>query len=265
MRTTVRAPLLADWALAHGRSHLTTAEAADLLGVPADQVRHRLAAPAARHEWASPARGLWVPVPPEYRTWGAPPGIELVDLLAAHVQVDYYVGWLSAAELHGASHHAPQVFQVAVTRALRNRTIGRTAFSFHTRPVLVDLPVTQHPTIHGSARVSTPEVTALDLAHDIHLSGGVDNAATVLLELEDSVGLDRTELERLAPLFPATSLRRLGYVLDRCGKASGLEGLEALVAKGPPSDSRLSPTAGLTGRLDPRWRLRLNHDLEVEW
>jgi hypothetical protein len=46
---TVRAPELADWALAHGRSALTTREVAVLLGVPADPARRRFTGPHIRH------------------------------------------------------------------------------------------------------------------------------------------------------------------------------------------------------------------------
>ena len=48
----------------------------------------------------SPSRGLWVAIPAKYRTWGAPPAVEFVDQLLTHLERDYYVGWLSAAEIH---------------------------------------------------------------------------------------------------------------------------------------------------------------------
>ena len=265
MSSVTRAPDLADWALSRGRTRLTTAEIADLLQIPPGQVSQRLAAPAARNEWVTPARGLWVPVPPEYRTWGAPPGIEIIDLLADHLEVDYYVGWLSAAELHGAAHHAPQVFQVAVSRPLRDRTLGRTDFMFHTRVGLASTPVVHHPTGAGSASVSSPEATALDVAHDIRLAGGIDNAATVILELDEVAGLDRAELVRLAETRPATAARRLGYVLEELGGRPGLDELADLVADGRPSEARLDPARNLTGPLDRRWQLRLNREVEVDW
>lgn len=265
MSQHLRASELRDWALSRGRSHLTTRQVAELLDVPQEQVRQRLAAPRGRNEWVSPARGLWVPIPPEYSTWGAPPGIELIDLLASELKFDYYVGWLSAAAIYGAAHHAPQVFQVAVSRAVRDRQVGRTRFSFHTRAGLAMRPVIDHPTVHGTAKVSTRESTALDVAHDLQLAGGIDNAATVILDLEDIAPLDRSVLIRLSESSPASAVRRLGYILDRLGGCSDLDGLARRVAQGPPTESRLTPTAGLTGPLDPRWRLRLNYDVEVDW
>lgn len=38
--------------------------------------------------------------------------------MMAHLGRDYYLGWLSAAEMYGAAHQRPQVLQVAVDRHL---------------------------------------------------------------------------------------------------------------------------------------------------
>jgi len=59
---------LADGLLAHGRSAVTTTEAAEILGVPKDQVRVRLNAGVHAGRLFSPSRGLWVAIPPKYRT-----------------------------------------------------------------------------------------------------------------------------------------------------------------------------------------------------
>jgi predicted transcriptional regulator of viral defense system len=40
------------------------------------------------------------------------------------------VALLSAAELHGAAHQAPQVFQVMVDRHVRDRGVGRARLRF---------------------------------------------------------------------------------------------------------------------------------------
>lgn len=256
---------LADWALARGRSAMTTQEVAGALGVPTGQVSERLAAPRSRSEWVSPTRGLWIPVPSEFRTWGAPPGIEIIDLLARHLGIDYYVGWLSAAQIHGAAHHAPQLFQVAISRDVRDRTVGRTRFDFHRRADVDKVPVVEHPTRAGHARVSTPEATALDVARDVMVAGGIDNAATVMLELEEMHALDRDELVRLAATAPAVVLRRLGYVLDRIGARPDLTALRAFARTGAATPARFDPSAAAIGPVDQEWLVRVNRELEVDW
>ena len=259
----LRAAEAADWALARGRSTFTGAELARLLGVPEDQVRRRLNAPSRRGEWVIPTRGLWVPVPPEFRTWGAPPGIELVDAMMRHLKTDYYVGWLTAAGLHGAAHQAPQVFQVAVTRQVRNRVVGRTRFTFAQRNV-DGIPTVAHPTRSGTAQVSSVAATALDVAADVARAGGLDNAATVILELAELDAFDVTDVTELASRFSAAAGRRIGWFLERFAERDDLETLRVVTREAAASPSRLDPTGTASGDVDLRWMLYLNRDPEPD-
>jgi len=59
-----------------------------------------------------PAPGLYIPIPSEYSTWGVVPALDFIDQLMKHLGRSYCVGLLSAAEIHGAAHQRPQVFQV---------------------------------------------------------------------------------------------------------------------------------------------------------
>lgn len=262
-RAAVTPAHAADWMLARGRSAATTAEMAALLGVAPDLVRVRLRPYAQRGMWVSPARGLWMPVPPEYRLWGSPEGIEIVDTLMRHLDVPYYVGWLSAAAIYGAAHHAPQVFQVAVGRHVRDRIVGRTKFRFAIRNNVNTLPVQRRATRSGSAAVSTREVTMLDIATDISRAGGLDNAATVLVELSED-GFDSAALAELSALFPAAAGRRIGWILENVGERDGLEPLHAVITARSAAASQLSPTGPTTGNTDHRWALRLNAAVEAD-
>lgn len=259
----VRAPELADWALAHGRGSLTGAEISQLLKVDEDQVRRRLHTPARRGEWVQPTRGLWVPVPPEYRTWGAPPGIEIIDMIMRHRGIGYYVGWLTAAAIYGAAHQAPQVFQVAVDRQLRDRIVGRTRFVFAQRDVS-RIPTIAHPTRDGSARVSTVAATILDIADDMIRAAGIDNAATVIVELSEHEDFAMEDLARLAASFPAAAGRRVGWVLSQFTERDDLEPLRLAVHDAVPSASRLDPYRTVSGPLDTDWMLSINRDVEPE-
>lgn len=262
-QATVRAPEAANWALSRGLSELTSAELATALGVTPDQVRQRLNAPARRGEWVMPVRGMWVPVPPEFRVWGAPPGIEIVDAMMRHLGTGYCVGWLTAAALHGAAHHAPQVFQVATARHVRERTVGRTRFRFSQRSVS-SIPVVEHPTRSGAARVATIAATMLQIATDVELAGGVDNMAATVLGLS---GLDDFRVSDVAVLsqwFPATAVRRIGWVLERFDGRTDLDALQPFArrAVGP---SRMDPSGPASGLVDQRWALYLNRTVDPDW
>ncbi|MCL2788064.1 MAG: type IV toxin-antitoxin system AbiEi family antitoxin [Micrococcales bacterium] len=259
----VRAAQAADWAMSRGIASLTTVELAGLLGVPVSQVPQRMSVPKKRGEWVTPARGLWVPVSPEFRGWGGPPATESIVPLTRHLDVSYYVGWLAAAAVHGAAHHAPQVTHVAVSRLVRDRRVGRADLRFHTREHVDVLPGEERMTRAGPYRISTPEVTALDLASDIALAGGLVNAATVIVDLADEAGLVDATLAGLTCWYPHAAARRVGWIMETFSEYQ-LDSLADQVAKGPANPARLHPSQPLTGKLDHRWRLRINAEVEVE-
>ncbi len=260
----VRAPMAADWALSRGISALTTPEVADLLGAPATQVSQRLASAIRRTEWVTPARGLWVPVPPEYRGWGGPPAVEFLGALMRYFEADYYLGWLSAAALFGAAHHAPQVTQVATSRLVRDRQVGRVRLQFHTRSNLHLLPTTAHLARSGPVRVSIPEVTALDLAADLSVSGGLDNVATVIVDLADQAGLEVPQMTELAQHYSPAVGRRLGWILDEFTEVEGLDMLQKVVAAVAPTPSLLDSLSPSRGAVSHRWNVRINTEVEVD-
>lgn len=264
MTAVARSAQLADWALSRGRSALSTEELAELLAVPVGQVSQRLAAAVDRREWVSPTRGLWIPVPPDFRAWGAPPGLEIIDQMAGFLDVDYYVGWLSAAALYGAAHHAPATFQVAVSRHVRDRQVGRTRFEFRIRPDAGRTPIQPRETRAGSAQVSTPEATALDLARDVRFAGGIDNVATVIVELDEETKLDAGVLATQAAHAPAAAARRLGWILEKFGGRDDLDVFRSVALAGPATAARVDPTGTLTGPLEHRWNVRVNRDVEPD-
>lgn len=255
--------MLADWALARGVTHLTTEDVAATLSLPTDQVRVRLRAPARRGEWVSPMHGLWIPVPPEYRTWGAPPGVEIVAAMMAHADAQYYVGWLTAAELHGAAHQAPQVFQVATSRDIRARQVGRTRFEFFTRSALARIPAESRTTRTGVVHVSSVCTTMLDVGTDVRAAGGLNNAATVILELAEHHDFNGGTLVELAREYPAAALQRIGWLLEQFSEVD-LDQIEDAVQRRHAGQARLDPARRLVGPLDGRWNTRLNTTVEPD-
>ncbi|MHB1910935.1 MAG: type IV toxin-antitoxin system AbiEi family antitoxin domain-containing protein [Acidimicrobiales bacterium] len=254
-----------DSLLAHGRTSVTTEEAAELLEVPSEHVRVRMQPLVRDGRVFSPARGLWVAVPPEYRTWRVIPGIQFVDQMMAHLGRDYYVGWLSAAEMYGAAHQRPQVLQVAVDRHLADRDIERVRLRFAERRHLAQLSRVRRNVPTGQVWVSTPEVTALDLAADPQRGGGVSNTATVLIELAGDDQLDPVHLAEAAEQFSLAAVRRLGYLLDTVDQPELAKVLHPVAQRRrrfPPDP--LAAGGGVSGSVDSRWRLLVNTAVEPD-
>ena len=262
--TQVKAVDSAKWLLSHGISSATTEELAALLAIPGSHVPQRMAALKRRKEIVSPARGLWIPVPPEYASWGAPPAIEMIDAIMRHLRVSYYIGWLSAAELHGASHHAPQVFQVAVSDTVRGRTTGRARFIFYHREHIQKVSLVQVETRSGMVPVSSVETTLLDIACDLVIAGGVDNAANIVIELCEEKCPDMASLAALSWQYPATASRRLGHLMQNYTEVKGLDTLKAACARRNTALSLLDPQAGFNGPVDQDWYIRINREVSPD-
>jgi len=260
----VKASESVNWLLSHGISSITTDELAALLGIPKNHVPQRMAALKQRREIVSPAQGLWVPVPPEYTTWGAPPAIDIIDTLMRHLKTDYYIGWLSAADLHGASHHAPQVFQVATSRAIRARTAGRSRFQFFHRAHIRQVSLIQAETKSGIVPVSSRETTLLDVANDVGIIGGIDNAANLIIELCESAEPDMITLVALSAYYPVAAVRRLGFLIENFTEMSELDGLKNACVKRNAAPSSLDPQAGPNGTVDKGWNIKVNREVSPD-
>ena len=257
----IKASESASWLLAHGISSITTDDLAALLGIPKNHVPQRMASLKRRNEIVTPAQGLWVPVPPEFMTWGAPQAIDIINALMQHLNVAYYIGWLSAAELLGASHHAAQVFQVATSRAIRARTVGRSRFQFFHREHIHQVSLIQTETKSGLVPVSSREITLLDVSSDIGIVGGINNAANLVIELCEASEPDIDVLTALSTHYPVTASRRLGFLIENFTETSGLTTLKMACDKRNASTSLLDPLAESSGYIDEGWNIRINREV----
>lgn len=254
-----------DGLLAHGRSAFSTEEAAELLGVPAEHVRVRLNPLVRQGRVFSPARSLWIAIPPEYRTWKVTPGLQFLDAMMSHLGRSYYVGWLSAAEIYGAAHQRPQVLQVAVDRHLADKDLGRVRLRFVERRHATEIPRVQRNVPTGQVWVSSPEATALDLASVPVLGAGVSNIATVLAELGEDNVLVSEKLAATAELYPLAAVRRLGFLLEAVDQLELAAPLyETAQARRRWRPDLLEPSAPEEGSIDSRWRLVLNSVVEPD-
>lgn len=209
-------------------------------------------------------RGFYVIVPLEYRTAGAPPPAWWIDPLMTWEERPYYVGLLSAAALHGAAHQAPQEFQVVTDRPLREIEAGRHRVRFVVKTSIAATSTVAVSTPTGTMRVSAPEATALDLVRYAKVAGHLEHVAGVLSELAER--MDAAELAAAAEQGPVeiAVVQRLGYLLESTGHPNLAKGLWSLVDRSDAARAPLLPELPRRGRVDPRWRLIVNGDLEVD-
>ena len=256
--------LLPDHLIAIGEPVVGTERVSEMVGLEPRSVYAGLSRLRRQGRMFSPARGLYVAVPPEYRSWGVVPAPWWIDPMMEHLGRNYYVGLLTAAATHGAAHQAPQVFQVVVNEQLAARDIHRVHVRFHVSSALQNLPagtIERVTTETGSMAVSSRELTAIDLAARPALAGGLDNVATVLAELGD---LDTDVLATIGSLYPRSAIRRLGWLLDEIVGVRQLEALQRLAEPGTGNVTPLDTHAAPTGQRSGTWAVLVNTSVEPD-
>ena len=254
---------LPDALLAAGVHTFTTEDAAEMAGIKPESARPALARLIKNKLAFSPARGLYIPIPPEFRSWGTVPAAWFIDPFMAHLGRGYYVGYLSAAEVHGAAHQRPQVFQVVVDRDVRDREFGRVRLRFITNRGAAELPTVRVNTPTGTMVVSTPELTAIDLANRPENGGALHNVATVLIDLANDGKLDDKSLARIARSFPIAACRRAGWIIEHFTDLR-LDTLARTVSVAIDEPSKLDQHGPRRGSVDRRWRVRVNSVVESD-
>jgi predicted transcriptional regulator of viral defense system len=220
----------------------------------------------------NPRQGFYVAVPAQFLSWEAPPPAWYIDALMGHEGRPYYVGLLKAAELHGATHHAVMEFQVVTDRQLPRIRAGRSWITFHFRKDMkaVRDGVAERKTDTGTMKVSSPELTALDLLRYIHAAGGVDAVATVLADLGEKI--EGVKLAAMAAHFDRACSQRLGYLLDRLGHGERAQALHDRLSTAEPVQwVALEPPKRGEGGSTPkpverneRWRVSVQRHPEVD-
>ena len=211
----------------------------------------------------SPRRGFFVIVPVEYRSAGSPPASWFIDDLMAYLGQPYYIGLLSAAEIHGAAHQKPQVFQVITDVPTRPIEAGRLRIEFHRSRNIRQIPIERVKTETGSMQISTSEGTAIDLVRYSDASGHLDNVATVLVELAERI--DPGKLAKVAAKGRHPDAQRLGYLLERLGLRKVAEPLAAVVATWRRRPVLLRPGRPAQGlQHDSRWFIVANEEVTAD-
>ena len=162
----------------------------------------------------SPARGLYVIVPPEHQPHGSIPAEELVPLIMQYLCANYYVALLTAGLFHGATHQKPARFQVISDKRIKHPlAFGDVEIDFIYKKSVSELPTQDFTVSTGYLKIATPELVALDLLNYPNHTGGLNHIATVLSELIEN--LDAIKLIKLAKELKAEhQLQRIGYILD---------------------------------------------------
>ena len=266
MKNTIQRPNIRNFVsglAAGGCYFFASRDAQSALNVSPAAAKLALNRMAKQGSIASPARGFYVIVPPEYHSLGCLPADQFIPALMKNLGQTYYAGLLSAAQYHGAAHHRPQEFQVFLAKNRRPIRCGTVRVAFMARKRITDVPVQSFNTPRGTILVSTPEATAIDLVGYQHHAGGLDQVATILSELVEKI--DPGKLASAAATAPIPWAQRLGYLLEHIDAGKKASALKAYVQEHARLAAVLAPTAPRAdSQRDKDWKLYVNADVEAE-
>ena len=159
-------------------------------------------------------RGFWVVVPVEYGLKGVVDPIEYIAQLMNYLGLEYYIGLLSAAAIHGAAHQQPmELMLITTSNNLREKVKNDVKISFAAKKEIPQQYLQQITVKSGYIPISTPELTAIDLLLYIKNAGGINRVATVLNELAEVIDFNRISLDFFQNANTA-DIQRLGYLLE---------------------------------------------------
>jgi len=208
-------------------------------------------------------QGFYVTVPLEYKNVGAIPASWFIDDLMQFHQQPYYVGLLSAATLYGAAHQQSQEFQVITNKVFRPIIVGRTPIHFFVKKNATTVFTNQIKTATGYMRVSTPELTALDLLKYVDAVGQMHNVVTVIAELAEKIDAQKL-IEVAAQTEPAIA-QRLGYLLDTFANSFSTKLLHEWLSKKNMIFTALIPGKSCnTAKKNQKWKLWINEEVEID-
>lgn len=241
---------------------ISTAHAAEVLGVPARAAATRLAR-LARSGWLVRARrGLYL-IPAIEAQPGVPTTAEDPWVLAKHLFSPCYIGGWTAAEHWGLTEQIFRSTFVVTASSARRRRATVLGAEFQIVRVL-PRRITGYEQVWRDASqvaVSNRERTIADALVDPSWVGGLRHLVEMIVTYRGGSTFDPKKLlVRMRELGKGAAFKRLGYIAEAAfgGEATLVAACKAARSMGA---IKLDPAVGSRGRLLNRWGLWVNVDV----
>jgi predicted transcriptional regulator of viral defense system len=202
-----------DKLLSEGRHYFTSEEIQTSLGMNKNTVSASLSRLGKKKRVKMVKRGFGIIL----NVGGVEPHPSFyIDAMMKHLGVQYYVGLLAAAAHWGAGHQSSMTYHVVANKSVFKISFEKLRMEFVTkRETFTDHGVKKVAVVGGYYKISSPELTALDVVRFAKKSGHLNNVATILKDLSQK--WDGRAMFSLChdPLIPSVTLQRLGFILDR--------------------------------------------------
>ena len=207
--------------------------------------------------------GLYAILEPTEQNHGLRP-LRILAPFMKHLQTDYYVGLLSAANHWGAAHHKPQHLQVILPKRYFLKRLGKLKIQFLLKKHFSDIGTLTAKAAFGYYKISSPELTALDVISYENDCGGFSN---VCLVIRDLIGdMDEKSLRACTKNYAImSSIQRLGYMMEKYHAPKKLTtSFKKWIQHQSPSLIPLYSKGKRKGSINKDWMLIENTELEFE-
>ncbi|QEM07255.1 hypothetical protein DIU31_028530 [Mucilaginibacter rubeus] len=247
-----------------GRYVLTLEEVKSKFNLSDKAVNQALYRLKAKKRIAQIRKGIYAIITPEYLRQGmVPPALFIDDMMQA-LNKPYYIGLLSAAALYGAAHQQPMEFFIVTEKpALRPIRNKKVKINFYIKKEWFQEDIRKIKTDAGNIKVSTPEMTALDLIY-YQESIGLSRTLTILEELAGQ--MKPSILNQTVRRYPhVTAVQRLGFLLCIELQLPHLAApLIKFIAEKKVLPIPLSTNKQRGGELNEQWKIIKNIELESD-
>ena len=247
---------------AKGRYAFTLEELKDKIDVTDKAILQNLYRLKSKNKIVQIRKGFYTILPAEYSKYGVIPSNMYLDDMMQSLNKRYYLGLISAAAIHGASHQqAMETFVITEKPALRNIKNKKLKINFLVKNEWNKEDIKQVKTEAGYINVSSPELTALDLLYYVDKIG-MNRVITILKELVEVI--KPSSLTKAAKSFPQTAaIQRLGYLLEYELQNEKLsQAIYNTIADKKGTNIPLMPGKIKKGTINTKWRIINNVNIE---
>lgn len=209
-----------------------------------------------------PVAGFYIIVEVEFRDAGGPPPIHFIGKLMKFLSLPYYVGLLTAAKYHGATHQAVFETQVFTIKPLPLIEYGKQRIRFITNKFTERMPTVPLKTPHGEILISSPEATLIDLIRYYKKAAGLSHVATIITEMRDNI--NSMKISSIVEVLNDTPLaQRVGYVLEEIG-GKPANPLHKWLKQREIHTIKLEPSLKPGLENNQKWSININTTIEAD-
>lgn len=209
-------------------------------------------------------KGFYTILPAEYSRYGVIPSNMYLDDMMQSLNRKYYLGLISAAAIHGASHQqSMETFVITEKPALRDIKNKKLKINFLVKNEWNKEDIKQVKTEAGYINVSSPELTALDLLYYVDKLG-MNRVITILKELVEVI--KPNILAKTAKNYSQTAaVQRLGYLLEyELDNEKLSQVIYSTIADKKGTNIPLMPGKNKKGNTNTKWRIINNIKIESD-